>query len=76
MNPKLIYHPEVKAALENKKPLVALESTVISHGLPYPLTSRRRTRSRRKSDHQARFLQRLRCSRGQCMLDLMTRNSS
>jgi pseudouridylate synthase len=37
MNPKLIYHPEVKTALENKQAVVALESTVISHGLPYPL---------------------------------------
>ena len=28
--------PEVKAALENGKPVVALESTIISHGMPYP----------------------------------------
>ncbi|MBN2696754.1 MAG: pseudouridine-5'-phosphate glycosidase [Bacilli bacterium] len=28
--------PEVKAALENNKPVVALESTIISHGMPYP----------------------------------------
>src|SRR6478672_1817779 len=27
---------EVASALENRKPVVALESTVISHGLPYP----------------------------------------
>ena len=27
---------EVADALENKKPIVALESTVIAHGLPYP----------------------------------------
>src|SRR3954462_4073687 len=27
---------EVAAALEHKKPVVALESTVIAHGLPYP----------------------------------------
>ncbi|MBS4535384.1 pseudouridine-5'-phosphate glycosidase [Clostridium sp. D2Q-14] len=27
---------EVKDALENKKPVVALESTIISHGMPYP----------------------------------------
>jgi len=30
------FNEEVAAALENKKPLVALESTVIAHGLPYP----------------------------------------
>lgn len=27
---------EVKEALSNKKPIVALESTIISHGMPYP----------------------------------------
>ncbi len=30
-------HPEVAEALDNKKPIVALESTVITHGLPRPL---------------------------------------
>lgn len=29
-------HPEVKAALDEGKPVVALESTIISHGMPYP----------------------------------------
>lgn len=28
--------PEVKNALENNEPVVALESTIISHGMPYP----------------------------------------
>ena len=28
--------PEVAAALEAGKPVVALESTIISHGMPYP----------------------------------------
>lgn len=28
--------PDVKTALDNKQPVVALESTIISHGLPYP----------------------------------------
>lgn len=28
--------PEVKAAIEAHKPVVALESTIISHGMPYP----------------------------------------
>jgi pseudouridylate synthase len=31
-----IFNEEVASALENKKPVVALESTVIAHGLPYP----------------------------------------
>lgn len=30
------YSGEVKAALSNKRPVVALESTIISHGLPRP----------------------------------------
>jgi len=29
-------NPEVKEALEKGKPVVALESTIISHGMPYP----------------------------------------
>ena len=36
MNPYLDISPEVKAALEQGKPVVALESTIISHGMPYP----------------------------------------
>lgn len=30
------FNQEVAAALQNKQPIVALESTVIAHGLPYP----------------------------------------
>ena len=30
------FNPEVADALKNKKPIVALESTVIAHGLPFP----------------------------------------
>jgi len=29
-------HPEIKEALANNLPIVALESTIISHGMPYP----------------------------------------
>ena len=36
MNQHLDISPEVKAALEAGKPVVALESTIISHGMPYP----------------------------------------
>ena len=37
MNNELIaIHPEVKKALDEKKPVVALESTIISHGMPWP----------------------------------------
>ncbi|MBR5533403.1 MAG: pseudouridine-5'-phosphate glycosidase [Ruminiclostridium sp.] len=36
MNPYLDIHPEVAEALKQGKPVVALESTIISHGMPYP----------------------------------------
>ena len=29
-------HPDVEKAIKNKDPVVALESTIISHGMPYP----------------------------------------
>ncbi len=35
-NPWLDIHPEVEEALKAGKPVVALESTIISHGMPYP----------------------------------------
>ena len=36
MNRYLDVAPEVQEALKNHKPVVALESTIISHGMPYP----------------------------------------
>ena len=36
MNRYLDIAPEVAEALKNGKPVVALESTIISHGMPYP----------------------------------------
>lgn len=36
MNEFLDISPTVKKALENKQPVVALESTIIAHGMPYP----------------------------------------
>jgi pseudouridine-5'-phosphate glycosidase len=36
MPPQLNFHPEVKSALEQGRAVVALESTVITHGLPSP----------------------------------------
>jgi len=35
-SPKLSFSPEVEAALAARRPVVALESTVIAHGLPRP----------------------------------------
>ncbi|PRY85182.1 pseudouridine-5'-phosphate glycosidase [Donghicola tyrosinivorans] len=32
----ITYAPEVAAAKEKKQPIVALESTIITHGMPYP----------------------------------------
>lgn len=36
MNKYLDISPEVKLALDEGRPVVALESTIISHGMPYP----------------------------------------
>ena len=36
LNKYLSLSPEVKEALEKGRPVVALESTIISHGMPYP----------------------------------------
>lgn len=36
LNPYLDIAPEVRNALDNGTPVVALESTIISHGMPYP----------------------------------------
>ena len=36
MNKYIEISPEVQNALDNNKPIVALESTIISHGMPYP----------------------------------------
>lgn len=35
-NPHLLRSPEVRAALEDHRPVVALESTIIAHGMPFP----------------------------------------
>lgn len=37
MHPTLLdLHPDVAAALDDQRPVVALESTIISHGMPWP----------------------------------------
>ena len=36
MNKYLDLSPEVAAAMAEGRPVVALESTIISHGMPYP----------------------------------------
>ncbi|HEY0490407.1 MAG TPA: pseudouridine-5'-phosphate glycosidase [Telluria sp.] len=36
MHQYLLFSPEVAAARAARKPIVALESTIISHGMPYP----------------------------------------
>lgn len=36
MKPEFILSKEVELAVKNNKPVVALESTIISHGMPYP----------------------------------------
>ncbi len=36
MIPPLLYAPEVRTALDRGEPVVALESTIITHGMPFP----------------------------------------
>ena len=36
MNQLLNIHPEISDALSQGLPIVALESTIIAHGMPYP----------------------------------------
>ena len=36
LNALLDYSPEVASALAGRRPIVALESTIITHGMPYP----------------------------------------
>ena len=36
LNDYLDIHPDVENAIKNQLPIVALESTIISHGMPYP----------------------------------------
>ena len=36
MNSILDVSPEIAQALHHKKPIVALESTIITHGMPFP----------------------------------------
>ena len=36
MNDYLSLHPEVAQALAERRPVVVLESTIISHGMPHP----------------------------------------
>lgn len=36
MHPYLEISPEVQKALDNNQPIVALESTLVAHGMPYP----------------------------------------
>ena len=43
ISPELLQiSPEVQDALKNKKPVVALESTIISHGMPFPQNAQTR----------------------------------
>ena len=36
LDPRLRIHPEVASALREGRAVVALESTIVSHGMPYP----------------------------------------
>lgn len=56
--------PEVKKAVENGQPVVALESTIISHGMPYPQNVETALKSKKSSEKTARFPRRLPLSAG------------
>lgn len=43
--PPLIYSPDVQAAHATGQPIVALESTIITHGMPYEIPAAWATRS-------------------------------
>lgn len=49
LNNYLNVSEEVKNALANNKPVVALESTIISHGMPYPKTWKPRFRLKNRA---------------------------
>lgn len=36
LNENILYSPEAAEAIKNDMPIIALESTIISHGMPYP----------------------------------------
>ncbi len=55
MNSLLTLAPEVRSALEAGQPVVALESTLIAHGMPYPQNLEMAGGSRRLSDRRRRF---------------------
>lgn len=55
----LDYSDEVKKAIEENKPIVALESTIISHGMPYPKNVETALRLRMKYEKTGLFLQQL-----------------
>src|SRR5450759_2892071 len=45
--------PEIRRALQGSRPVVALESTIITHGMPYPenLETARSLESQVRADH-------------------------
>ena len=58
LNKFLDVKPEVAEAVAAGKPVVALESTIISHGMPYPQNVRDRSERREASSARtARFPQ-------------------
>ena len=43
MSLKLKYSKEIKSAKEQGKPILAMESTIIAHGMPYPQSYKTKT---------------------------------
>ena len=68
----LVVQPEVADALRNGRAVVALESTIISHGMPYPAATWRWPRERRadRARRRAPCRRRSPCSTGRCRVGL------
>ena len=57
ISPELLQiSPEVQDALKNKKPVVALESTIISHGMPFPQNARPQLKLKKLFVNRALYL--------------------
>jgi len=64
LNDYLDFHPDVENALKNNLPIVALESTIISHGMPYPKNIETALMVEETFDQIMRFQQRLQLLKG------------
>lgn len=67
MNLRFTLHHDVQKALDQHQPIVALESTIITHGLPYPENVAMAKKSKKLFDNTVRFLRQLHSSKATFM---------